>query len=243
MRTGNPVLKSKAFEITGSFTEQMTISGVVNKSAVMLGLVFISAYWVWDKFYTNLVASDISIYMLVGIFGGLVVALITTFKPTVSNITAPIYAILEGLALGGISAFMETQYPGIVIQAVSLTFAVFFSLLAAYRSGLIKVTENFKMMVVAATGGIFLVYIVSFVLNLFGTEIPFIYGNGLFGIVFSLIVVAIAALNLVLDFDFIEQGAERGAPKYMEWYAAFGLMVTLIWLYIEILRLIAKSRR
>ena len=243
MRTGNPVLKSKAFEITGSFSEQMTISGVVNKSAVMLGLVFISAYWVWDKFYTNLVASDISIYMLVGIFGGLVVALITTFKPTVSNITAPIYAILEGLALGGISAFMETQYPGIVIQAVSLTFAVFFSLLAAYRSGLIKVTENFKMMVVAATGGIFLVYIVSFVLNLFGTEIPFIYGNGLFGIVFSLIVVAIAALNLVLDFDFIEQGAERGAPKYMEWYAAFGLMVTLIWLYIEILRLIAKSRR
>jgi uncharacterized YccA/Bax inhibitor family protein len=221
----------------------MTLSGVVNKSAVLLGLVFLSAYWLWNRFFESHVMADITIYMMVGIIGGLVVALITTFKPTVSPITAPLYAILEGLALGGISAMLEFQYPGIVIQAVSLTFAVFFSLLIAYRSGLIKVTENFKKMVVAATGGIFVVYMISFVLSFFGTSIPFIHEGGFFGILFSLFVVGIAAMNLVLDFDFIEKSAERGAPKYMEWYASFGLLVTLVWLYFEILRLLAKSRR
>jgi len=182
---------------------------------------------------------------LVGAIGGFVVALITIFNKTWSPFTAPVYAILEGLFLGGLSSFMERFYPGIVIQAVALTFGVLFCLLAAYRSGLIKATENFKLGIVAATGSIFLIYMVTFVLGIFGVSIPYIHGSGWIGIGFSMAVVVIAALNLVLDFDFIENGAEAGAPKFMEWYAAFGLVVTLVWLYIEILRLLAKlsSRR
>jgi uncharacterized YccA/Bax inhibitor family protein len=168
--------------------------------------------------------------------------LITFFKPTLAPITTPIYAALEGLALGAISALVEMRFPGIVIQAVALTFGTLFCLLMAYRSGLIQATENFKLGVVAATGGIFMIYMVSWVLSFFGTSVPFIHESGIIGILFSLGVVVIAALNLVLDFDFIEQGAESGAPKYMEWYAAFGLLVTLVWLYIEILHLLMKLR-
>ena len=178
-----------------------------------------------------------------GAIGGLIVAIITVFKKHWSYVTAPIYALLEGLMLGGISAMMEAIYPGIVFQAIALTFGVLFSLLFAYKTRLIKVTENFKLGVAAATGGIFLIYLVSWIAGMFGTGIPYIHESGLIGIGFSLFVVVIAALNLVLDFDFIEKGAENGAPKYMEWYAAFGLMVTLIWLYIEILRLLTKLRR
>jgi uncharacterized YccA/Bax inhibitor family protein len=146
------------------------------------------------------------------------------------------------LFLGGISAKLEAVFPGIVIQAVGLTFGTLFGLLMAYKSGLIKATENFKLGVVAATGGIMLLYFVSIVLSFFGIGIPFIHSSGTFGILFSLFVVVVAALNLVLDFDFIEQGAEQGAPKFMEWYAAFGLLVTLVWLYLEILRLLSKLR-
>ena len=156
--------------------------------------------------------------------------------------TAPAYAILEGFVLGGVSAIFESQYPGIVVQAVSLTLFILLSLLFAYKSRLIKVTDNFRLGVVAATGGIALVYFASFVLGFFGIHIPMIHSNGLFGIGFSIFVVIIASMNLVLDFDFIEKGAASGAPKFMEWYAAFGLMVTLIWLYLEILRLLAKLR-
>ncbi len=243
MRTGNPVLTDKSFNVTAVGAERMTIDGVVNKSAILLGLLLVSAYWVWDKFFDSLNYASVSGYMWVGIIGGLVAAVVTTFKPNIANITAPVYALLEGLALGGISAFLESRYPGIVIQAVSLTFAVFFSLLVAYRSGLIQVTENFKLMVVSATGGIFVVYMLSFVLGMFGINMPFIHEGGLFGIIFSLVVIAVAAMNLVLDFDFIESGVNKGAPKYMEWYASFGLMVTLVWLYIEILRLLSKMRR
>jgi uncharacterized YccA/Bax inhibitor family protein len=169
-------------------------------------------------------------------------AIVTVFKKEWAPITSPIYAVLEGFVLGGISSIFEASYPGIVIQAVGLTFGTLFALLIAYRSGLIKATENFKLGVVAATGGIFLVYMISFVLSFFGTTIPFIHESGTIGILFSLFVVVVAALNLVLDFDFIERGAESGAPKYMEWYAAFGLLVTLVWLYIEILRLLSKLR-
>ncbi len=160
-------------------------------------------------------------------------------------ITAPIYSVLEGFFVGGISAVFEAQFPGIVMQAVGLTMCTLFGLLAAYKSGLIKVTENFRLGVIAATGRIALIYFLSFILRFVGVGIPFIHDSGLIGIGFSLFVVAVAAMNLVLDFDFIESGAQLGAPKYMEWYAAFGLMVTLIWLYIEILRLLAKlkSRR
>ena len=167
---------------------------------------------------------------------------ITMFKKHWSGITAPIYALLQGLAMGGISAIAEAQYPGIVIQAIGLTFGTLASLLFCYKTGIIKPTENFRLMVVSATMGIGVLYLVSFVMSFFGSGIGFIHSNGLFGIGFSLFVVAIAALNLVLDFDFIEQGAEYNAPKYMEWFGAFSLMVTLIWLYLEILRLLMKLR-
>ena len=171
--------------------------------------------------------------------------MITAFKKTWSPVTAPIYALLEGLFLGALSSMMEQRFPGIVIQAVGLTFGTLFALLFAYKSGLIRATENFKLGIVAATGGIMLVYMATIVLGFFGIGIPYIHGSGTVGILFSLFVVVIAALNLVLDFDFIETGAKMGAPKYMEWYGAFGLVVTLIWLYLEMLRLLAKlaSRR
>jgi uncharacterized YccA/Bax inhibitor family protein len=180
-----------------------------------------------------------------GFIGGFIVAMVTVFKHAWAPYTTPLYAAFEGAALGGISFIFEQQYPGIVSQAIFLTFGTLGALLVAYRSGIIKATENFKLGVAAATGGIFLVYLLSFIVGFFGVEVPLIHSSGTFGILFSLFVVVIAALNLVLDFDFIEEGAERGAPKYMEWYGAFGLLVTLIWLYLEILRLLAKlqSRR
>jgi len=169
-------------------------------------------------------------------------ALITIFRPRSAGITAPVYALLEGLFLGGISAVMESSYPGIVFQAVLLTLGTMASMLVLYRSGFIRVTAKFRLGVMAATGGIAMIYFLTIILSLFGIRLPFIHEGGLFGIGFSLFVVGIAALNLVLDFDFIEQGARRGLPKYMEWYSAFGLLVTLVWLYIEILRLLAKLR-
>jgi uncharacterized YccA/Bax inhibitor family protein len=183
------------------------------------------------------------------VFGAVILALVaglaTSFKPTWSPYTAPAYALFEGVFLGAISGFFDAMYPGIAIQAVLLTCATFLCLLLAYRSGLIKATENFKLGIVAATGAIALIYLVSMVLGFFGIQIPLIHGNGIVGIIFSLVVVVIAALNLVLDFDFIEQGEANAAPKYMEWYASFGLLVTLVWLYIEILKLLVKlsSRR
>ena len=183
--------------------------------------------------------------MMLGGIVGFVAALVTVFKKHLAHITAPIYALAQGLFLGGLSSTFEVQYPGIVIQAIGLTFGTLFCLLGAYKSGMIKVTENFKLGLVAATGGLMMVYFVSIILGMFGVNLGFLYGNGLMGIGFSVVVVVIAALNLVMDFDFIESGEEMGAAKYMEWYGAFGLMVTLIWLYIEILRLLAKlqSRR
>ena len=236
MRSGNPALTADSFRSERAFpgTEAMTISGTVNKTGLSLLILMVTASLTWNM------GPGASGLILVGVFGGLIAALITVFKKTWAPVTAPAYAALEGLALGGISAAFETRYPGIVSQAVFLTFGTLAALLIAYRSGWIKATENFKLGVIAATGGIFFVYLIGFVLSFFGVGIPLIHGSGTFGILFSVFVVVIAALNLVLDFDFIEEGAERGAPKYMEWYAAFGLMVTLVWLYLEILRLLAK---
>jgi uncharacterized YccA/Bax inhibitor family protein len=245
MRTANPALNAKTFRNLPAAldTDQaMTIQGTVNKTGIMLLLLVISASWTWGMFNSSGNPASVSPWMIGGAIGGFIVAMVTVFKKHWSGITAPIYAILEGLFLGGISAVFEAMYPGIVMQAVTLTFGTMFGLLLAYKSGLIKVTENFRLGLVAATGGIFLVYMASFILGFFGINMPFIHESGLLGIGFSLFVVVIAALNLVLDFDFIEQGAEAGAPKFMEWYAAFGLMVTLIWLYVEILRLLAKLR-
>ncbi len=242
MRSGNPALTANSFrgEMSLPSSEVMTVGGTVNKTAIALLILIITASYTW-----NMGVGDgrVGGLIMLGFIGGFIAALVTVFKKTWAPITTPIYAALEGLALGGISVMFEASYPGIVSQAVFLTFGTLAALLVAYRSGLIKATENFKLGVVAATGGIFFVYLISFVLGFFGVNVSLIHGSGTFGILFSLFVVVIAALNLVLDFDFIEEGAERGAPKYMEWYAAFGLMVTLIWLYLEILRLLAKLQR
>ncbi|MFC2140289.1 Bax inhibitor-1/YccA family protein [Candidatus Auribacterota bacterium] len=244
MRTSNPTLNSKTFSQFASYSREnsMTINGTVNKTSILLVLTIISAAYTWGMFLNSFNPGAVLPWMILGAIGGFIVAIITAFKPIWSPITAPLYALLEGLFLGGISAQFEARFPGIAMQAVGLTFGILFALLFAYKSRLIKVTENFKLGVVAATGGIALLYFVSFFLSFFGMSIPFIHQSGPIGIIFSLGVVVIASLNLVLDFDFIEKGAESGAPKYMEWYAAFGLLVTLVWLYLEILRLLAKLR-
>ena len=238
-RSGNPALGADTFSRAPALAgaEAMTLGGTVNKTALSLAILLIAASYVWNRGADD---PAIGAFVMGGALGGLVIALVTVFKQTWAPYTTPAYAALEGLALGGISVVFERSYPGIVSQAVFLTFGTLGALLAAYRSGLVRATENFKLGVVAATGGIFLVYMLSFVLGFFGVSVPLIHSSGTFGILFSVFVVVIAALNLVLDFDFIETGVERGAPKYMEWYGAFGLMVTLVWLYLEILRLLAK---
>jgi uncharacterized YccA/Bax inhibitor family protein len=241
-RSGNPALKSGLFTAEtnkrrgSELIEVMTIKGTVDKTAISLFLLVFSAYYTFS--------ADMAYMIPIGIFGGLVVGFITIFKKQWSPITVPIYAILEGLALGSISFYFDEKYNGIVLQAVGLTLCILTSLLIAYRSGIIKATENFKLGVFAATGGIFLIYFINFIMSFFGTGFSILSpaNNSLMGIGISLFIVVIASLNLVIDFDFIEEGAEKGAPKYMEWYGAFGLLVTLIWLYLEILKLIAKSR-
>ena len=247
MRSGNPALNQNTFLDVGSGQvvsraegEVMTLGGTVNKTGFMLLLLVATAAYTWSL-YTPENPGAVMPWLLVGGIGGFVVALVTVFKKTWSPVTAPLYAALEGLFVGAVSAMFEAKFPGIVMQAVMLTMGVLAALLMAYKSGLIKATENFKLGVVAATGGIALLYLVNIGMRLFGFEgFGFIHESGAMGIAFSVFVVIIAALNLVLDFDFIEKGVEHGAPKYMEWYAAFGLLVTLIWLYLEILRLLAK---
>lgn len=242
LRSGNPSLKPEAFEKfnhagTG---RKMTIQGTVNKTFILLLLVLATFVYSWNQFLSN--PNSAMPLILVGAIGGLIVALITIFVPKVSPFTAPLYALLEGLFVGAVSAQYEVQYGGIVFQAVLLTIGVLLSLLLAYKSGFIKVTQNFRLGVVAATGAIFVVYLISFIGSFFGFEIPHLHEATPLGIAISVVIVIIAALNLVLDFDFIENAAEKGVPKYYEWYGAFGLLVTLIWLYLEILRLLSKLR-
>ena len=237
IKSGNPALNKKTFEnLRTSSDGVMTLDGAVNKTAISMGILLLAAYYT----YSNAIMD----YILIGFIGGFILAIVTIFKKEWSPTTVPIYAVLEGLALGGISKMYADAFePGIVPQAIMLTLGILFALLFAYKSKIIQATENFKLGVFAATAGIGIVYLVSFLMSLFG-------GGGLpvmdptnasmLSIGFSLFVVVIASLNLVMDFDFIEQGAANGAPKYMEWYGAFGLLVTLIWLYLEILRLLAK---
>jgi uncharacterized YccA/Bax inhibitor family protein len=239
MRTSNPALNTATFEGLRSSSDAMTIKGTVHKTAALLFLVFCGSAYTWNLVKTG---GNAAPWMMAGGLGGLVFAMITIFKKTWAPITAPIYAVLEGILLGGVSAVAAGRFQGIVFQAVLLTIGTLFFLLLAYQTGFIRATENFKLGVVAATGGIFLVYMIGWIMSFFGKSIPYIHESGLIGIGFSLFVVVIAAMNLVLDFDFIEQGAAAGAPRYMEWYAAFGLMVTLVWLYLEILRLLSKMR-
>jgi uncharacterized YccA/Bax inhibitor family protein len=243
MRTSNPALNERAFQGERAVLgDTMTLQGTVNKTGVLLICVIATAAWTWNLFLHSHSPQTVMPLALIGGIGGLIVAMVTIFKKQWAGITAPIYALLEGLVLGSISAMLEVRFPGIAIQAVSLTFGTLVILLLAYRSGLIAVTEKFRLGIIAATGGIALFYIVEIVLGFFGIHFTAINGSGVIGIGFSVFVVIIAALNLVLDFDFIETGVRVGAPKYMEWYGAFGLMVTLIWLYFEILRLLSKIR-
>lgn len=251
MRSGNPALSESTFldlasgSVVANPDQTMTINGTVNKTGILLLLTVLTAAFAWSQTVgaDGQIAPGAMIYAIGGAVGGLILALVTVFKKTWSPITAPLYALVEGFFLGAISAVFEMRFPGIVFQAVLLTFGTLFALLAAYRTGLIKVTENFKLGVVAATGGIALLYLASFVLGFFNINVPVIHEASWLGIAFSLFVVVVAALNLVLDFDFIENGAAARAPKYMEWYGAFGLMVTLVWLYVEFLRLLSKIQQ
>jgi len=253
-KSSNPVFGQSVYSRLNSSTDTgvMTINGAINKTGLMLAIVTFAALFTWRKFFGVLdysgaeaAVASVQWWMIGGAVGGLVTALVTTFRPQSANISAPIYAVFQGLFLGGISAFFEMQYSGLVMRAVALTLAVFFVMLMLFRSGKLRASGKFKMGIMAATGGIALVYFVSFIAGLFGANLSFLHGNSNISIGFSLVVVVIAALNLILDFDFIERGANARAPKIMEWYGAFGLMVTLIWLYLEILRLLAKlaSRR
>ena len=247
-RTSNPALKPSAFESEGLVIgERMTVSGTVNKTGILLICSVATAAWTWNRFLNaadpESAIASIGPLLALGAIGGFIVALVTIFKHAWSPITAPIYALLEGLVLGGVSAMAELRFPGVPIQAVALTFGTLVMLLLVYRTGIIRVTDKFRLGVVAATGAIALFYIVSMIMGFFGVRMfPSIAASSPLSIGISVVIVIVAALNLVLDFDFIERGAQASAPKYMEWYAAFGLMVTLIWLYLEILRLLQKLR-
>jgi uncharacterized YccA/Bax inhibitor family protein len=243
LKSNNPILRSNPFAAAPALTLEgtMTVDGTVNKTGALMICVAVPAVWTW-----NLVrGGDLplaTLLLVAGVIGGFITALVTIWKKQWSAVTAPLYALLEGLVLGGISAISEASYPGIAINAVILTIGTLVALLVGYRAGVLRATEGFKRGVFAATAGIALLYLVTIVLGFFHIQIPQIYAAGPIGIGFSLVVVVIAALNLVLDFDLIETGARQGAPKYMEWYGAFALMVTLIWLYMEILRLLSKLR-
>ena len=231
-RSGNPAFQKHFNDNQNVVGEVMTLDGTVNKTGILLALCFGGAYLGWNA----------QALIMPAILIGFAIALFTIFRPKNSPYTAPAYAAIEGVALGAITAVFESVYPGIGIQAIGLTFGILATLLFCYKSGIVKPTENFRLMIISATGGIFILYLVNLIMSFFGNSIGFIHSNGIGGIAFSLFVVGIASLNLVLDFDFIEEGSEAGLPKYMEWYGAFSLMVTLVWLYLEILRLLAKIR-
>ena len=250
MRTSNPALSGETFR-TGEVAyggESMTVSGAVNKTGLLVILCVAAAAWTWNRFFGAVATSpeqamqSVALPVMAGGIGGFIVAIVTIFKKEWSAVTAPIYALLEGLVLGGVSAMLELRFHGIAIQAVALTLGVLIAMLLAYRSGLIKVNDKLRLGIVAATGGIAVFYFLQFILGFFGIHFTAINGATPIGIGFSIVVVLIAALNLVLDFDLIENGASSGAPKSMEWYSAFALMITLVWLYFEILRLLAKLR-
>ncbi len=266
MRTSNPALNDKVFKpertavidpaaaAGGAYTagqaqvqaasgEAMTVGGVVEKSAFLLLLLVGAAAFGWSQVeQTALGQPQVPGWLLLALLGGFGIAILTIFKPKLSPYTSPVYALVQGLVVGAISAVYNASFEGIVLQAVGLTIGVFVVMLALFALKIIKVTDRLRSGIMAATGAVMLVYIASFVLRLFGADIPFIHDTGLFGIGFSLAVVVIASMNLLLDFDLIARGAAAGASKHMEWYGAFGLLVTLVWLYLELLRLLSKLR-
>ena len=234
-RSANPAFTRNFGSAYGDIplSERMTLDGAVNKTGILLSLCFGGAFIGWN----------IPQLMLPAAIIGFILALVTIFRsPAKAGSTAPLYALSQGIFLGGITMIFEAQFPGIAMQALALTFGILATLLVCYKSGLILPTQNFRLMLVSAIGGIMILYLVNFVMSFFGSTLSFLSSNSPMSIGISLIIVGVAALSLVLDFDFIEEGAEKGMPKYMEWYGAFSLMVTLIWLYLEILRLLAKMR-
>lgn len=253
-KTSNPIFGQKTYDqaYANSYgNETMTLNGTINKTILVLLFVISAAFYTWQKFFEvydpidpSLAVSGIVKYLLIGGIGGFILALVATFTPKWSGYTTPIYAILEGMFLGGLSAMFEARYPGLVIRAVALTFAVFFSMLVIYRQRIIKVTGAFRKGMLSAMFGLMMVYLVSWIAGMFGANVSYLHGGGSFGLIFSLIVTGISAFSLMLDFDFIESNAANRAPKYMEWYSVFGLLVSLVWLYINILRLLSiLSRR
>ena len=243
MRTSNPALNAETFASFNAIASSrtMTLEGTATKAAILLALVAFSATYTWNL-VQGAAPQQVVPWIVGGSIAGLVMGMITIFKKEWAAGTAPLYALAEGLLLGAISSYYERQFHGLVFQAVTLTFGTLAMMLFAYGTGIIRATAKFKMGVFAATGGIFMLYLVNMVMGFFGSGMPFLYSNGLLGIGVSVVIVIVAALNLILDFDFIETGVQRGAPKYMEWYGAFSLMVTLIWLYLEMLRLLSKMR-
>ncbi|SDC40934.1 Bax inhibitor-1/YccA family protein [Williamwhitmania taraxaci] len=242
-KTSNPTMREGLYASTSrdfAGTEVMTINGTINKTFLMLLLVVLGGSYTWKVFSETVNQGAVMPWMIGGAIGGLIAALIIIFRPKSAPIVAPIYAILEGLFLGAISAFFNAMYPGIAIQAVALTIGTLLIMLFLYRTGIIKVTQKFMAGVMAATGAVALFYIITMIMGMFGADTSFMSGNSNLSIGISAVVVGIAALNLVLDFHFIVEGSKSGAPKYMEWYGAFSLMVTLIWLYLELLRLLSK---
>ena len=243
MRTSNPAFSSQAFgpqayDYDAPRAGTMTVQGTISKSALLLAILSATALWSWS----NTSAGNASQALIFGsMIAGMVVGLITVFRPTVAPWTAPVYAALEGVFLGAVSyLFQKASYQGIALQAIGLTVGTLAMMLALYATRVIRVTDKLRSGIMAATGALMLVYLVTFVLRMFGMSVPFIHSGGAVGILFSLFVVGLAAFNLLLDFDVIEQGSASGAPRSMEWYGAFGLMVTLIWLYLEVLRLLSK---
>lgn len=237
MRTGNPALNDKVFRKAGTAIatgEAMTLDGTVNKTIISILITMGVAWFTWST-------PSLYVMSMPAVIIGFILALVISFKNSLAPMLTVPYAAVEGVFLGAISSYFETAYPGIVFQAVSLTFGTLFALLMLYKSKMIPVTQNFRLGILAATGGIAVVYLLSFIFSLFGMPFSFLHSSSPLSIGISVVVVIIAALNLVLDFDFIENAAESGnMPKHMEWYGAFGLLVTLIWLYVEILRLLAK---
>ena len=246
IKSGNPGLNDRTFSglpRPALESERMSLQGTINKSFLSLLVLMAAALWPWSQFLASHNPAVVGVPMVVGLFGGFILALIISFRPmTAPYLTLP-YAALEGLVLGGLSAILERRYPGIAIQATALTFAVLAALLVAYTTHLIRATQRFKAVVIGGTLAIGLLYLVTIVLQLFHVATPFMYDSSALSIGISLAIVGFAALNLILDFDLIETGVTQGAPRYMEWYGAFGLLVTLVWLYMEILRLLSKLRQ
>jgi uncharacterized YccA/Bax inhibitor family protein len=244
MRTSNPAFRNAVFTRTRALPGEgaMTLGGTVAKTFVLLALAIASTIYTWSQAQlTN--GAMIGTLLLAGTLGGFVTALVLVFNPRLAPWLAPLYAVLEGLALGGISLVYQAQYRGLPMQAVGLTIATLAGMLVLYRAGVLRATDRFRAVVVSATLGIALFYLIALGLRFFGVDVPMLYSGGALGIGFSVLVSAVAALNLILDFDMIEQGVRARAPKFVEWYASFGLLVTLVWLYLELLRLLAKLQR